>query len=513
MYLVGDAQSPSMHSEDDRLGRGPRISDDIWKWITSRVAEEPQLVRGVGLGLSSGTSSPAPSERGMLLRTLSTSSRADNANSRPFTATYPLTPSPSSPSTTSISSKRKDSPSRQPTSSSLSETSSISNTGSPDTPPTSSLDIDIDPGLLTGLHSPSLIPVLTKVEFDIDRRNGGAWYEAWTRSRRELRGRQRGVDVDDKGKLKLKITISSNKDAPFKLDAPTLPAEKEDEEEGEEEPEAAEEIENDVGYTRLSESPEQLDADEELTAREPPPQPMLSEEAEGNDDDDEDDKSHSRTYSLDDPPQHTPAMPVTPDPLADVFGSDDQTWSDVQSSRPASGESARIRNGDLALDGAALSSLPAQVELPEHEPADDNAEVIEIWNQNAQPALDVPPPTPPRTNRPSLKISPVKQRPIPPPLTLPHSNVMMAVTAATPTASPFLSAQEADDSKLPYLNSSTDRFDISPNDESMSNESVQVGPVRTDEKRGGGIYEDLDLDLDVSGYTEADVSSYNLRDN
>ena len=36
---------------------------------------------------------------------------------------------------------------------------------------------------LPGLDSPSLVPVLAKVEFDIDRRNAG-WYKARVRSRR-----------------------------------------------------------------------------------------------------------------------------------------------------------------------------------------------------------------------------------------------------------------------------------------------------------------------------------------
>ncbi|KAJ4485657.1 hypothetical protein J3R30DRAFT_1387903 [Lentinula aciculospora] len=166
---------------------GPRLSEEIWKhlWIRVWKAEREELPPALApLGLPGPVTSPPlfAIDSGTPispLRPFLSSTGIDSPDTFNQAGTYP---SPSTPSSASTLAFTRFLHSRSPTSESP-ET---------DTPPTShsnSLD-DTDANLLRansfplpGLNSPSLMPILAKVEFDIDRRKAG-WYEPWAKRRR-----------------------------------------------------------------------------------------------------------------------------------------------------------------------------------------------------------------------------------------------------------------------------------------------------------------------------------------
>ncbi|KAH8119999.1 hypothetical protein DFH11DRAFT_1721885 [Phellopilus nigrolimitatus] len=402
LYLVGE--SDSNEGRDRRLGKGPRISEDVWKWLWMKIADEQPILRGVGLGLSSGASSPAPSENPNLLRSLSLSPRVDTFPRTAKTATYPLTPSPSSPSSSSPSTSVSTSIPTEPSGAAAlveqSNSSQLSNgSPTPDTP-ASSLD-SLDPRFLPGLGSSSLMPVLAKVEFDVDRKVG-TWYNTWSRSRKIMQKR-RGKGVDSEGKLQLRITINDKTGA---VSPPSSPSDEDEE-----------------GYERFGESPDEFDTEAELTAR---------------------------------------ASPRRRDPLADVFGTDGEEWSNMQSERPR-----RKAKGDLALDGAALSALPDLDDADSGVGVSDREEVMALWNAR---------------NHPQLRGA-LPRKGAPPPLNLSaHGEAGLKINIATATPSPYSAGFDDESVRLPYLR----------NDSQSSN-----GDDMYKEKRIGGIYEDLDLDLNA----------------
>ncbi|KAI5124105.1 hypothetical protein M0805_000919 [Coniferiporia weirii] len=399
LYLVNDSELDG--GSKRLLGKGPRIGDEVWRWLWMKVAEEQSVARGVGLGLMSGVSSSDLSEQPSRLRKLSSSPQLDSLSRTSSMTPYPLTPSSSSPSTSTSAytlSGRKDS--KEDTSleqSSSSQFSSTSATPALDTPATSSLDLDSK--LLPGLGSSSLIPVLAKVEFDIDRKVG-TWYETWSRSRKSMQKR-RVKNVDPQGKLQLRITINNKKGTISPLSSSS--------------------DEEDEGYKRLSESPDPIDLADQLTAR---------------------------------------ASPRRGDPLADVFGTDGDTWSDLNSgrSRPAGkGEH------DLALDGAALSALSDVESADPQAGVSDREEVMGLWNERGQPQL----------NGGSARAGPHGMRKhAPPPLNIASHDANLKINLAT--GSPYTDLSEQRDS------------------ESGEEDGLYK------ERRLGGIYDDVELDLSAN---------------
>ena len=165
LYLVSSNASPD--DDEQSTEPGPRLSEDVWKHIWTRVvnadhqSQFPQLYR-------LGDGGPLPHPRPLLSTGIS----------------KPL----SSPSSTSSSSDL------------LLNTTTSSSVTEPDTPNTSSSSVDetatkAGAYILPGLNSPSLIPVLAKVEFDIDRKKA-QWYEPWLKSRR-LNQAKRTQATDD----------------------------------------------------------------------------------------------------------------------------------------------------------------------------------------------------------------------------------------------------------------------------------------------------------------------------
>lgn len=216
------------------------------------------------------------------------------------------------------------------------------------------------------------------------------------------------------------------------------------------------------------------------------------------------------------------------DPLADVFGQDAETWSDIQSSRPDD----RHVHDTLALDGAALSSLPDlkhdQADIGELDGMDptrrgsafsdgEAEEVMDLWNAFDKPRLSISIPDPEGILTP--KSPPVGgRRHIPPPLTiLPNSTMPLSVAAATPSPSMF---SEGSGTRLPYLVGSgtpTPAEDETPHggaQRARTREDSLTVSVNGDdeerfarrspaeEKREGGVFDDLDLDLDLSTFDD-----------
>jgi len=58
--------------------------------------------------------------------------------------------------------------------------------------------------ILPGLSSPSLIPVLAKVEFDIDRKKA-QWYEPWLKSRRLNQAKRTQATDDEQSRVPLAL--------------------------------------------------------------------------------------------------------------------------------------------------------------------------------------------------------------------------------------------------------------------------------------------------------------------
>lgn len=165
LYLVSSAPSsnPDAITPDEP---GPRLSEDIWKHLWTRVAkfesESSNTTVGLGFGYG-GPPSPLFLQPSNTLRPLLSSNHVPPQS-------FPLPPTPTGSWASS----------NPPTHATFSETS-LSEVDSPDSSlPSDSRAATLD---LPGLTSPSIIPILAKVEFDIDKRRA-AWYGPWIRSRK-----------------------------------------------------------------------------------------------------------------------------------------------------------------------------------------------------------------------------------------------------------------------------------------------------------------------------------------
>lgn len=473
LYLINTLNT----SNDDEPG--PRISEDIWKHIWTRVlrAENQELLTpgpkplGLGLGYGvAGRSSPA------LLQDITGNSlqsqnlRALISPRLPDTSTGPLTPSPSTPSQSVYSSQ--------------SDVDTPESATSVD-PPTEASSIQ-----LPGLDSPALVPVLAKVEFDIDRRKAG-WYETWVRSRKMNHAKRaesrtggrsgsRSTTGDDEsgeeGTKRAPIDLAlvgkmnkKNKGPSFLVTDETS------------EPEELDGQQED-GYEQLE---EEIDG-EDLTAR------LNGARSEG-------------------------------DPLADVFGKDDETWADIHASSAAKRQT-NPNVVDLALDASAVSNLPDDLEEGDESKLtlpDDEADVSELLNRMPKPPLTVSIP-PEDATRDKRRSSPTTagtvRKHVPPPLhLLPQSHGELGVPEqASPLPSSAGSAQLAylatpsSDGAAAEPESQIDPHatqqsiypeeDDDDDDESLDEELLKKVNIRSpeDEKRDGAFFDDLNLNLDLS---------------
>ena len=467
LYLVSSA--PNTSPESDWTvpdGPGPRLSDDIWKHLWTRVANfefetysRATTPNTAGLGFSYGDrSSPLFAQEFLpssgTLRPLISPGRAT-----PQSFTYPLTPTGSSASS-------------NPFTHSAPSEISLSEINSPDTSslPPDSRAATLD---LPGLTSPSVIPILAKVEFDIDKRKA-LWYDPWIRSRklnhqkRDQRTRTRtrsesGTSPSVEGDGGGGGEAEAPKVAPLPLrlvDRQAIPRfllsadeEREDAQEGE--------------YIRLSESP-------------------LSHE-----DVDPDDITN--------PPDASDR-----DSLADVYGTNRDTLTNRE---------IHPNVVQLAVDEQ-TSSEQAKVE-GDLENDIDEEEVQSLQDSPERPnlSLDITSPPPDSSGRSSLTIAVTEtvgmfRKAAPPPLTL-MPNTFNAIASDEP--SPFLSTGST---RLAYLGdglSPLSEDDL--NAESTQGDSPDIngkGEIPTEDKRTGSIFADLDFALDLGDIDEEVCRQYSF---
>ena len=457
LYLINNSPAAnanmrlgSMAEEDG--DPGPRLSEEIWRHIWGRVlrAEREEMSLSVarvnGLGLGAG----AQSSPSLLQDVLS------NAN--------PLRP---------LLSPMRTEPPRlgTPSPSTTASHSAISSRSGLDSPDSATSVSDADNISLPGLSSGALIPILAKVEFDIDKRKA-TWYGRWKKTRRaqhaaraesRLGFRQRAgsragdesgaegeeEDAERKPALALRLVgrLQAEANTPAHLRAKNgrlLPPDADD------------------GYSQLPDSDEEESDGEDATAK----------YAKGG---------------------------VSGDPLADVFGTDAETWADIRA-EPRPHQKAKNPNVvDLALDGAALGALPDPSEDgEEREPDDDAEEVAELLKKRgSRPQLSVAipsgsPPHPTHRNRSESQGSSLSRKRIPPALDLAPSLPKSAQQAEPGT--------DGSNLRLAYLTEestpSTGTFEDGKSPDSAASQKPRRSPF--EEKRDGQFFDDLNLGLEES---------------
>ena len=477
LYLVTSTpQSPGSQTPDYVDEPGPRLSEDIWKHLWTRVLRTEQRDDMLMTSRSPTPQTPHTPRTPLMLEPAARSTpflpQENLGSMRPFLAssgeplqthapqpTYPITTtSPSTPS--SISDRRSNNKSAPPSSTSVS-------LSEPDTPDTSVEDSGLQPNFLDlpGLNSPSLIPILAKVEFDIDRRKA-AWYEPWIRSRKvnhakrtESRKGSRSQESDEPREhvpIEL-LTGKKNKLDPFGL----LPSEPFDAEVKQEEPLVQEE-----GYARLSESPDEVNSDSD------------------SDTEDFGEDATARVSSL----------AGGKDPLDDVFGTDADTWADIhaESGGPRSFDNPNIVN--LALTAEALEALPSPRDLEDDaQSTKEEDDVLDMLDMMSKPSLAISIPSPPKDKRLSSPIV-ANGRKVPPPLVLKPKDKSGATIIPAPT--PLESADSLNGTRLAYLGDDTPEHE--EGDTVEYEEYTRIRSPTESDKRGGAVFDDLDLGLEPS---------------
>ncbi|KAH7886191.1 hypothetical protein F5I97DRAFT_1928063 [Phlebopus sp. FC_14] len=432
---------------------GPRLTEDIWKLIWNRVLRserEETIARSqspiphrFGLGVNEG-----PNCQSQSLRPLATPMRSETPQLQ--TSAYPVTPSTST--TSSVSDLR---------SKSAPPFSSPSDSDTPDTSRSSSQEI---PGIeLPGLNSQSIIPILAKVEFDIDRRKA-TWYEPWLRNRRITHGNRvesrschrTGSRIGTGGAA----SSQDDKRAPFdlklveKMHKPAFL--RSNDESDEEQPTNGE-------YGPLSESSDAMDSEEWVGG----------------------------------PGIHNNSA-VERDPLTDVFGTDADTWADIHVENDVKRRTVGADVVELALDASSLSAVPQQAQNDE---LDEAQEVRDIMHRMSKPPLNVSIPLVSESRRRSSPMTAGgSKRPIPPPLLLtprsPNDDVVvpssMPSSGGESTNLPYMTGECATPSSVVHSEYS-DREGLSLE---MEQEYLRSRSP-AEEKRVGTLFEDLDLGLDL----------------
>ena len=458
--------------EWENEGQGPRISEVIWKHIWIRVLK---VEREDSISFSSRAGTPdvgyiaSQSSPSLLDSTaLSSSLKPLVSTSTLATPGYPITPSPTTPSSSVFDlNSRSHSCLRSATARSLATALDRELSSSPALTEPGPDNID-----LPGLHSNSFIPVLAKVEFVIDQAKA-TWYEPWLRSRRlnhakRAESRARGLSFNN-GELseddrKAPINLRLVDKAQAEADVPGFLRKDEDylrldDDDGGDTPEGTRE----GGYSQLDEDDDDDDEldDEEITAQFPP-------------------------------------VPGAKDPLADVFGTDADTWAEIHAdNRPVQRSNPNVV--DLALDGAALSEDPSPEENDTPQLNDDE-EVKDLWESQSRPLLSLTIPNSP----PSPALDTSNRKSAPPPLNLSVAVPGSALTLPAILTSPLPSSGD-ESASLAYLKDGTpsDGMFTASRGEDLTLEATEAdeeelarGPLQ--DKRDGAFFEDLDLGLSLN---------------
>ena len=448
LYLINSSpaanasmRTGNMSEEDGEPG--PRISDDIWRHIWVRVLkaerDEPPLsaVRTHGLGFGSAATQSSPS----LLQDVMSNPSPLRPLLSPMRTEPPRLTTPS-PSTTA----------------SHSAISSRSGLDSPDSA-TSVSDGELP---LPGLTSSALIPILAKVEFDIDKRKA-TWYGRWKKTRRAQHAKRA------ESRLGTRLRAGSRAGDESGLDG--------EEEDAERRPALELRL---VG--RL-----QAEASTPLHLRNKNGRLLGPDEDDGYaqlpDSDEEDDEDATAKFGK---------GTVSGDPLADVFGTDAETWADIRAeSQLLHQKKAKNPNVvDLALDGAGMSALPDPAEdSDERQFGDDMDEVADLLKRNSRPRLSVTIPSSPPNNRgrSGSQGSGLSRKHIPPALDL------------APSLPSAVNSAALDDNGLAYLTSatpSTGEFTSEASDGETTHRPAKRSPL--EERRDGVFFDELNLGLDPS---------------
>ncbi|KAF9245707.1 hypothetical protein BU15DRAFT_40761 [Melanogaster broomeanus] len=445
--------SPGL-TDADEGEPGPRLSEEIWKHIWVRVL---RAEREEALALSrSPTPNPfgpgltvEPHGQSQSLRRLVTPTRTESSQSRSLV--YPITPSSTS-TTSSVSDLRSQEK----------FTSPYSSHSEPDTPDTSQSSDNGPPGIeLPGLNSPSIIPILAKVEFDVDRRKA-TWYEPWVQSRRMKRAESRSSNrTGSRSRTGDDSNSSDEKRAPYdlklveRMQKPAFLRSQDELDEGEQ-PTNGE-------YMPLSESPDAI-IDEDATTR------MTS--------------------------------TTGHDPLGDVFCTDADTWADIHAE--SEGKRRNVNNPnvvELALDATSLTTLPEREQDAEVDEIDEVRDIM--WRVSRLPPNVSAPASTESKRRSSASTAGGSKRPVPPPLVLAPKSPSDDLIVPT-ESSPMPSSGERS-TYLAYLNgggSTPSPMGDTPfrDEDGLSLEmeqDYQRSRSPAEEKRVGALFEDLDLGLDL----------------
>jgi hypothetical protein len=478
LYMILTPTTDSSSQQPDEMDEpGPRLSEDIWRHLWTRVL---RIEQRDDLSMPSLAPSPnfTPQLLGLKSATRSTPflSQESSAFLRPFIASQspdPLQPhAPPSPSTTSsLSDLRSMNKSVTPSSESISPSEADTEDTSVDDSAMRANSFD-----LPGLTSPSLIPILAKVEFDIDRRKAG-WYSPWIRSRNAnhaKRSKSREKNSDDEPSDHVPIELLTGKKEKLKRLSGTS---------------IRDEIDADdvARYKRLSRTSvqDEIQEGDEVTGYAP-----LSESPEGTDSDS--DSANGEDYG-EDATARVPSLTGGKDPLDNVFGTDADTWADIHASNAGESESKNPHIVQLALTGAELAALLSQENFDDDDdistPEED--EVRELLNLMSKPNLVVSIPSPPKNKRASSS-SPngIRKNP-PPPLVLVPKDKSGLVISATHSLISLPNPLSSNPAGLAYLTSDEDN---DPAEEEY--EFTRIRSPEESEKRGGAVFNDLDLGLD-----------------
>ncbi|KAG2044542.1 hypothetical protein BDR03DRAFT_939404 [Suillus americanus] len=470
---------------EDAEEPGPRISEEIWKHIWGRVLkaereESLALPRGPGsspFGLGLGLDSLGQSN----LRPLVTPMRTETPQPQPIT--YPITPSST---TSSVSDLRSHSKSTPLSSSSLTHSE-------PDTPDTSrSSDNEILGVDLPGLNSPSIIPILAKVEFDIDRRKA-AWYEPWLRGRRMTHAKRAESRQSNRAHSQPSAEGDGDgKRVPFDLrlvermqnasSVPSFTTSLSSREEG-----------GACGYALLSDSTDE--AIEEDTTREEGGTDGYTPLSDPTDEEvDEDITTHETDIDI-----------CHYDPLVDVFGTDADTWAEMRAESQCNQPEVNPNVVELALDVSSITAMPEQEQTGDE--VDDAGEVWDIIRRMSKPTLTLSIPSSPNSQQLSSPPVGSSKKSPPPPLVIAPNDTRNGLVLHT-GPSPLLSSSSGGDStSLPYAHSSsrgTPVADEIGDDDGLSLDMDQeyMRSRSPEEKRGGAVFEDLNLGLDLGDEDE-----------
>lgn len=413
----------------DGTNDGPRISDEVWKLLWYRAL---QAERQEQLGVA--TTSRAPSS--LAFRSASLPGNLTPSSSSPFPFDREFSSSLSSLSTTPTptpvhNSHPSDTPSDTDTSTST--TTSTTSNPSPSTANTGFTSLDNEsthtrthPDLLaiaSDLTPNPFLPILAKVEFDIDVRKA-KWYDGWLKARKDRakwKASTANANANTNFNLNTNVNASSiERLVPLPLELPdlaksrsrfdSLTSTSDDDREKEKVHDAALKR---IGYALLHDGDNDGDGDgnhDPNSANSVGKTATQDSDAIAHahaDEDEIDATVKIRIPLLEGGPRSGGDGDRDIDPLADVFGTDADTWDAMKHEAPLTRRNQKPRDLALVIEGDGPDADEGSDPI-----ADDEGEVLKLWSDHQKPTLKlknegvVAPLAPRRPAPPPLKIAP-----------------------------------------------------------------------------------------------------------